>query len=195
MGISYPNFVEHPGYVAGRWYIPWGKSLGNVGTAPGADSIRLAPGYILRRVTISDLGVRVNTTSAGGNVSAAIYPADASTHLATGNALASTGDMATDSAAGVPAALGQSITLLPGLYWWATNCDNGTAVMGAWHASSNDTAATIGATSQGGVIGGSGSHLQGFSVSQTYGTWPDLTAASQVGITAASVPLVQFKAA
>lgn len=193
--LSLLPFVPHPGYASGRWYVPWGKGTESAGSAPGANSIRLAPGYLLSPVTITALGLRVGTTSAGGHVQAAIYAHDRSTQIFYGNPLISVGSMATDTAASVAANLAGNVLLNPGLYWFASNCDSGTAVFSAFTTSSLDVAANIGASSQGGTIGGSGSGITGFSVSQTFGTWPDLTGASATGIITSSVPLIQFKVA
>jgi hypothetical protein len=185
------EFSDHPGYLAGNWYLPVGPAITSGGSAPGSGSIRLYPGYVKERVSISALGVRVSTLSVGGNVQAAIYANNATTQRPTGNALASTASLSTTNSASVNAAV--SIQIEPGLYWFATNCDNGTAAFTSFSSGVTSVSAIIGSTTQSTNLA-NGNAMVGLSVAQAFGTWPDLTAGSfteVVGVT--SVPLVQFK--
>jgi hypothetical protein len=183
---NYTN--EFPGYIVGNWYMP---TIGvGGGAAPGAGSIRLYPGYIKQLVTINSLGFRISTGSAGGNVQAAIYANNPATGRPIGNPLASTASMSTTSTGSVNATV--SIQLQPGLYWWASNCDNGTAVFvsasGAFSPLSfmiGNSAQAVDLTAVAGFVG--------TSVTQTFGTWPDLTSASFSDFTSNSAPIVQFK--
>lgn len=185
---------EHPGYVVGNWYIGNTGIFGS-GTAPGSGSIRAYPFYLKERVTINSLGLRVTIVSAGGNVQAAIYannPAAGTTGRPTGNALASTASMSTTTGTSISAAI--SVQLEPGLYWLCTNCDNGVAAFTGFNPSGMFVPHVIGSATQSNVITGSNGGLIGVVVTQTFGTWPDLTAASFVENTSgATTPLVQFK--
>lgn len=180
-------------YLAGNWYIPRDVSVVGNGSAPGSGSIRLYPVLIKELVTINALGVRVTTLSAGGNVQAAIYANNPATMRPTGAALASSASMSTASVANVNAAI--SLQLTPGLYWFATNSDNGTSILTAFSSTTAQAAALIGSSSQSACLG-SGTGLMGLTVTQTFGTWPDLTSGSfaEVG-SINSVPIVQFKIA
>lgn len=179
---------DHPGYIVGNWYIPPGIRAFSSGAAPGAGSIRLLPDYIKERITINALGVRINTLSAAGNVQAAIYANNPLTNRPTGAALTSTASMTTGSVANVNASA--SMQLEPGLYWFATNCDNGTAVFTS--PASYAASSTVGSPTQTNTLVGN-QGLVGVSTPQTFGTWPDLTSATFTDVNASSIPVVQFK--
>jgi hypothetical protein len=184
----------HPGYLSGFWYLPPYFSNVSSGTAPGSGSIRLYPAYIRKTITISALGLRVITASAGGNVQAAIYANDPATNRPTGNPLASTASMSTASAASVSATA--SVTLSPGLYWFATNCDNATAAFTGATTTVAQGSWLIGSATQANCLGNGSGTLSGLSFTQAFGTWPDLTAGSFTELTGSTaVPLIQFKIA
>lgn len=186
------QIADKQGYIVNNWLLPAGLTgLAGAPAAPGTGSIRLLPGRLRERLTISALGVRVTTLSVGGNVQAAIYANNPTTGRPTGNALASTASMSTTTATSVNSAV--SVQLEPDLYWWATNSDNGTSVLQSVNAAGVLTGEEIGSTTQGNAMG-AGSSITGLSVAQAFGTWPDLTAGSfteQVNI--ASMPAVAFK--
>jgi hypothetical protein len=186
-------FTDFPGYLAGKWYIPSGIFSNSAGSAPGAGSIRLFPGYIKQQCTLNALGVRISTLSAGGNVQAAIYANNPATMLPTGTPLVSSGNMSTTIAASVNAAI--SLQLGPGLYWFGTNCDNGTVSMPAISPSSLFGAQNLGSATQSADMAGTFG-ITGVSVAQTFGTWPDLTSASFAELAnITNVALLQFKVA
>lgn len=183
--------TDFQGYIAGNWYIPDGVHSVVGGAVPGAGSIRLFPGYIKQLVTLNALGVRIATLSAGGNVQAAIYANNSATMRPTGNPLSSTASMSTAAAASVNAAV--SVQLAAGLYWFGTNADNGTVVMPSISTTNMFGATVLGSSSQS-VSAGSAYGIGGLSVAQTFGTWPDLTAASFTELTNVnSLPFLQFK--
>ena len=144
-------------------------------------------------MTISNLGLRVTILSAAGNVQAAIYANNPTTGRPTGNALVSTASMSTGATGSVSATA--SVQLEAGLYWFATNCDNGTAAFSAPNVASTFVGYLIGSATQATDLTTSQS-FWGLSVSQTFGTWPSLTAASFSEITSqGTTPLVQFQVA
>src|SRR3569833_3350937 len=164
-----------PIYVAGNWYtglMPSESSIA-VGAVPGANSIRLHPFFVTNTITINALGVRLTTLAAGGNIQCAIYANNAATGRPTGTALASTASITTAATGNVTAAV--NVQLTPGMYWQATNMDNGTATT---ETNSKTTQAkttkkeratqTKNKAAEPGTFGGLG-------VSQSFGTWPDLT--------------------
>lgn len=181
---------DHPGHIVGNWYLPSNINQLSAGSAPGAGSIRLLPAYIKERITINALGLRVTTLSASGNVQAAIYANNPATMRPTGPALVSTASMSTTNVASINAAV--SVQLEPGFYWFATNCDNGTAVFTSPTASGPFAGNLIGSTNQTATLGAGGS-LVGVSTPQTFGTWPDLTSATFTEVTTNMIPVVTFK--
>jgi hypothetical protein len=185
--------ADFTGYIANNWYLPSGITRIGGGGAPAANSIRLHAGIIKQRCTLSALGLRISTGSAGGNIQAAIYANNATTGRPTGSALASTASMSTTSTGSVNSAV--SVQVDPGLYWFATNNDNGVVVGVALDVTGINIAALIGTATQGNGLIANGT-LVGLSVSQTFGTWPDLTAASFTELTSVTtMPVVQFKVA
>lgn len=179
------------GYVAGRWYIPFGVSGVANGTAPGAGAMRLFPWVNKQRTTLSALGVRVTTTSAGGNVQAALYAADPVTKRPIGPPLASTASMSTTALTAVNGAV--SVQIDPGLYWLATNCDNATAAFTSLSNLNLTSQQLVGASTETGAAGILSASLS-FQFAQTFGTWPDMTGQTPtetVGSTSI-VPLVHF---
>lgn len=184
---------DFPGYIVGNWYVPPQIPQLASGSNPTAGSIRLYPGYIKQQVTINSLGVRINTLAAGGNVQLAIYANNPATGRPTGTALASTASITTAAAGNFNSAV--SVQLMPGLYWFAANCDNATAVFESISNLSPSATYLIGSSTQNISLQGS-TGITGLSVAQTFGTWPDLTAASFGEVIASNTfPIVQFKIA
>lgn len=181
---------DHPGYIAGNWYTPYGVAIDAGGANPGANSIRLFPAYIKERITISSLGVRVLTLSAGGNVQAAIYANNPATGRPIGNPLASTSSMSTAAVASVNAAV--SVQVEPGLYWFATCMDNATAALAVASSNSLYGSSLIGSATQANCLASGG--LIGLSVAGTFGTWPNMTSASFTELNqSGAMGLVQFQ--
>jgi hypothetical protein len=187
-----PLSSDFPGYIVGNWYLPFGGQNALItGVAPGSGTIKLYPAYIKQKITIDTLGLRITTLSVGGNVQIAIYANNYTTGKPTGNALISTASMSTASAVNVNSAA--SLQLNPGLYWFATNSDNATSAYTSFNTSSSYISSIIGSTTQSNTLG-NGQGYAGLSVSQTFGTWPDLTAGSFTESTAnQTMPVVQFK--
>lgn len=182
---------DHPGYITGNWYLPAGIQAASAGSAPGAGSIRLYPAYIKERITLGALGLRVTTVGAAGNIQAAIYANNFSTGRPTGAALVTTASMSTASAASINAAA--SVQLEPGFYWFASNCDNGTAIFDSVPSTSTNTAIILGTATQSNSLAAAGGVLNGVSVAQTFGTWPNLTASTFTEVVgSSSIPLIQF---
>jgi hypothetical protein len=176
-GLTRPLAGQHPGYVAGRWYVPGrGVTIG-VNTVV-ANTIRFRPIMIEQSITISDILTRIGTTSAGGNIQLAVYASDASARYPTGPALGSSGSLSTASAATVSGTFAAPISLTPGLYWVGINADNSTAQTITLSNTPPDMMSLIGATNVANVFTSTTSTSLELRYSQTFGTWPDLTAAS-----------------
>jgi|SRR5687768_5577281 len=182
----------YPSYVSGKWLLASMDQAMGSGQAPGANSIRLYPFYIHEEVAIDRLGVCVTTLFAGGNIQAAIYASDPDTHMPIGNVLVSSGNMSGSATGSVEATV--SVTLQPGLYWAATNCDNTTNTMDGNGSTSTWMARSIGSVNQSSCISTGGGTLSGFTFAQTFGTWPDLTGQSFTElVTSQRIPVIQFR--
>lgn len=123
--LSLGGAQAHPGFVSGRYYsaVP-GDRIG-AGTAIASGG-RFVPVFIPESVSITELGARVGTASAGGLFGVAIYAMNATTKMPTGTPLASvTGLSTTNSATAVS---GAAVATLPrGWHWACGLVNNGTA--------------------------------------------------------------------
>ena len=181
----------HPGYVAGRWYMPFNRSVqAAVGGAIAANSIRLAPFFIPKAVTISTLGARITTAAASGNIQLAIYNSSTTTGLPTTLA-AHTASISTTSTGLVSAAVVEgsgSVTLAPGLYWMAINADataGGTVIMQAYNTNGIFGSDIIGSATQANVSTGTNLASCIQTVAATFDTWTaDLTGTTADNLTA-----------
>jgi hypothetical protein len=164
-----PTSVLPNKYVSGNYY--WFDSANSgSGQILTANRAYFRPMVISAPITISRLGVRVNTTSAGGNLGLAIYASDPITGLPTGDPLGTT-SVSTASAGLVEATTSINIPA-GGLYWYAFNCDNATAtfmVVGNNMPSANWIVGNSDMQSLNTGISSSGSIQY---QSSTYGTWP-----------------------
>lgn len=159
-------------YVAGRWY--WAeRNTNSTGLALAANQIRLSCFLVKRSITISDLFARVTTLSAGGNFQIAVYASNAATMMPTGFPVAATGNIST-AATGVISGdiTGADVAIAPGLYWVGINADNSVAVL-----QGNGTGPIDGALIGSVTLGNLANLTLSRTVSQTFGTWPDLTSA------------------
>lgn len=186
--------LVHPGYVAGRWYWPFVVAQTNNPIAIGAATLRMAPIFVPQRITVSDLFTRLGVASAGGNIQLGIYAMDASTHLATGNVLASTGNISTTTATVVSAALGSSYQFAPGWYWIGVMADNGTVTVQANAGAIVRAGAMIGSTTLANVSSVTSANSIAYQYSVTFGTWPNLTSVSPTEVLTGEV-MIGFKVA
>jgi hypothetical protein len=187
-----------PGKKAGFWYFP--PMQMTTGSAPGQDTLKLYPVWVDQPMTISDLLVRISTVSAGGHLRIGIYASDVN-HNPTGSGLGSI-VVATDSLGNVSGTLSSNIVLNPGLYWFATLCDNATAVFHVISQSPSGAgtmASMIGASSTSMLISNNVLPTNGYSVSgATYASgFPDVTATSWAGKENQSqnIPMIGYKVA
>jgi hypothetical protein len=186
-----------PVYVSGRWYLPDSReTVMSAGSAFGAaNTLRLSPGIIDRTVTISELGVVVTTADAGQNIQIGIYRSSATTAYPT-TLVGNTGSITLTGTGNKTAALsGGNVTLVPGLYWFATN-NTGTAVVCVRGATGQAFGGiAIGSTTLGNVIGNA-LGVAFLTTPGTFGTWTaDITANTFTEQTASNRALVAFKAA
>lgn len=187
-GIASLTAFGSPAYVAGRYYLPSGLSTPFQSGSNGANSIRCTTAYFRGQAHLDVLGVSVAVTAASGNVQAAIYAINAATGLPTGTALATTGNLSTAAQnavtgtvnGGTPVLLGSAINAYT-LYAFCTNMDataGPTAQINATQNNAANISADLGASTATLAAAGNQAGLGSWSVSQAFGTWPDLTAAS-----------------
>lgn len=171
-----PTPRRHPGFIAGNWYHPTDQKVA-AGTAPGVNSIRLLPFMMPAPITISDLGVSISVADAAGHVQVAFYASDATAHLPTGTAIASTGDIATTPANGEVSATitGGNKTLAPGLYWMAMNTDSATAAIQTLDGGNTQFGYLVGSATISDLSSANTTDNIVLTFAQTYNTWPDLT--------------------
>lgn len=163
------------GYVSGSYYHGV-NAIVSAGTATGGNSLRLHPIVIKERMSLSELGARATTAESAKSFQLAIYAADPSTKLPTGNPLGATNSMSAGTTGVMTSPIsGTAITLNPGLYWMALNTDSTTAVFQAFGSSSTFIAALLGGTAAQ-VASGNSSSVAYLAFAQTFGTWPDLSA-------------------
>lgn len=175
-GLTTPPTWRHPGYVSGRWYVPF-YAVSVSSSTLVANTIRFRPVLIEQSITVSNLTVTV-TTAVAGNIQLAIYAADPTTKYPTGSALSSTSSSST-GATGVisTTALAANVSLTPGLYWMAENSDAGPNLV-AEAGSTTSYMALIGSTTQSRALTtGPGDSLE-LRLAQTFGTWPNVTSST-----------------
>lgn len=186
------NSANALAYVSNQWYIAGADIPGLPGSNSNTNNgvVKCYPFYFHGSGTISALGGFVNTTSAGGKYSVAIYANNASTMRPTGTALGNSGDMSTTSSTGLSGVVSISIAS-PRWLWACSNSDNGTATLRG--AQFYAMAGFMGANSQANLSSGA-AFMSGVSTPLAYASgWTDLTSATWTEVLSQTWPLVQFK--
>lgn len=192
-GSAAVSTADNPGYVSGNWYSPVNTTV-ILGAAVPANSIRLLPFTISKPITVAQLGARVGTVSAASNFQLAVYGNNAITGRPTGAALCSTANLSAASLAAVSGTV-TNVLLPPGTYWMAINQDNSTAAYTTVSGAEAQTAYLIGSTTLANIISTAATTALLVTVTQTFGTWPDLTSASFAESATNTSALVFLKAA
>lgn len=195
--IIYPF---HPGYISGNWYNPLGAiTVSGVSGNPAINTIKSFPFVCPSPVSITTVACRVVVDSAGTNVQFAIYSANPTTLKPTGNPLSSTASLLLTGTAGTnpSVAYSNAVDMKAGnLYWFACNIDSNTPTFATACGGFSMLPALIGSSTQTNNFAGAGVTWTGYSTAQTFGTWPDLTAASFTDVTSSSIiPFINFKVA
>jgi hypothetical protein len=177
----------HPGYTAPSLYFTLPGVPIVAGSAVAANVVYCSPALIQDwNVTLIGLAVNVTTGAAGGHISLAVYNNNPSTHrpgtLIRGQAF-------TISSAGT-GLLNNSITstqFAPGFYWTCAQADNATNVMNSLPIDGS-IASYVGVNGSN-VLNTTG-NLAGVSTPLTFGTWPDLSAATWSNVTTTVNPAI-----
>lgn len=179
-------------YVSNNWYIAGGDLINTGASNANVNNgtVSCYPFYFRGTATISALGGFVNTTSAAGNYSVAIYANNPATMRPTGTTLGSSGNLSTTSSAAVNGSVTIAISS-PRWLWACQNSDNGTATLrgGTFLSMSG----YMGSATQANIDAGT-NKLSGVTTSLAFASgWTDLTGAVWTEIQSRTWPLVQFK--
>lgn len=185
-GTGGSSTFVHPGYVAGRWYWSITATVA-ASSAPTNDKVSLHPFVLSKAITVSDLGARIVTGVALGNIQLAIYASSPTTFLPDGPALAVTADIAATAAGVVSADItGSNVTLQPGLYWGAVNASSVTIIMASFANAYSFGGTLVGSATLANVSAGTTSASLTITFPSTYGTWPTATGQTFTEVTANS---------
>lgn len=168
-------------FITANWYWP---TLGSVtqGAAIPTGSIKLVPIFLPRPMTVDQIGAHVATLAAGGNFKMAIYANNPTTARPTGNPIVqSNAAGSTASAVVVTGAVAATGTIPAGLNWSAIQVDasaGGTAVFKTYAATYDIFGAMVGSSTVTDISGAATNSVCGLTVTQAYGSFPDMTSAS-----------------
>jgi len=190
--LSYPR-------VSGNWYHLIDGVTAVSGQAIQINLVKLIAFELTKSITIQTLGARVNSNVAASNMQLALYATNYTTGRPTGNALANTASIS-GAVVGLVSAnpVGGNFTLSAGIYWMAVNADTAGVI---YQVAQPTTAINlIGEATQSSISSATTVVAYALEVSQTFGTWPDLTNASFTVRTGSSngqftVPLIHARAA
>ena len=171
-------------YKVGNYYGAYGFNSG-AGVVLGTGKIGFLPFVVFPPgITISAIGVQLNTASAGGNLQLAVYNDVAG--IPDGAALGSTASQSTTATSTYSLALGGNVPLVPGRYWLAINFDNAVAVAEGVVATTSAASGRIGSSVLGNALFSSG--IVGKTTTQTFGTWPNATGLTYADSSQTSIP-------
>lgn len=160
-------------YAAGYWLAPLQGSVVSA-TAMVANVIYFHPFVLARSITVGELGVRINTVAAGSSIQLAIY---ATLNGEPNGAPLGSSVSLSSATVGVVSDNLTDFNLTGGVtYWMATISDGTPALQHVSGTTINIPAAILGAPTLAQVSSASTSSGGWRSVSQTFGTWPTLTA-------------------
>lgn len=184
-------------YVSGNWYPT--ATLGSIALSAGAtiaaNKVRMIPFTVRRAVTITELGARVTTVSAGGLFGIGIYAANATTLKATGTPIATVTGLSTSTATVVSGAV-TPVALAPNtLYWAAIHVNNTVAVFQASTPAAAPASFIIGDPVLGTASSAANTGISSLDAVGAYGSGlPDMTALAQTAFSTAAHAVLWFKA-
>lgn len=167
------------GYQTGRWITPVPGNF-SLGTGLTANAIQALPFEVKRQIRVGGMGGRVATIAAGSNVQFAVY--DSTSAGIINNPIRSTASLGGGTAQFISDTAIASFLLLPGnLYWWAVASDAGPVMQAVVNTNTNFTC-LAGADSASASSSATAS-ITAYSFAGTFGTWPNLSAASPTAVT------------
>lgn len=179
--VSYLTSVASPKPIANNYYAVLPYIGLNAGAAPVNTAIYFVPFFVAFTATVSSIATWITTAQASQTFGFAIYAHNPTTGTPTGAALASTGFSPSAAATGaVECPLISNFQLTPGIWWLGFQTSATTAVWqnGSGAATINTNNCLVGSPSATVVIAGAQATIQGWTYTNTYGTWPDVTGGS-----------------
>ncbi len=191
-GVISAALPTQSNWVVNNWY-PVSRGTVSAGAAVGATTTYWQARFFDRALTISQVHIRVSTTSAAQNAAVAIYAADASTGLPTGSAICNINTLSTTTATDVSGNCSAAVTANK-YYWFGYQVSDGTAiVISLANGNINESNFTIG-TSGANVSANTTSATMAYTTTGgTFGTWPTTPTITQTAVSTALVPFINFK--
>jgi hypothetical protein len=170
------------GYLSGQSYLP---PYPGYGVTAANNSISttvlyfMAPFYLRQRITIADLWTRIGTAGST-SLQLALYANATATNRPTGNPVAKTGNIVTTGTGNISGAtVGGNVTLDPGWYWPASMFGDTSCRPVNLSNTNINSSVNVGTATKNEVWPANNQCSIWVTVTgQTFGTWPDLSAAS-----------------
>jgi hypothetical protein len=181
-------------YAIGRYFTPF-DGRGVAGSANTANTISFVPFTVKRGGTVTEIYARVNTVLAGSSFQLAVYAMGANGDP-TGPPIGATASMSSAAVAGVADTLATAFDLAANTpYFLAVNVNSGTSIAFIALAGENFYPWTVcGPSSITGFNPGVGNTCFNYTLSHTFGTWPNVTGATFGTVFGNSrVPVALFK--
>lgn len=192
---SAPPANAHPGYNPGDWYAPPLNGVALAGGVLVIGSVRLIPFFLSKSIRISDLGCRITTLAAAGNIRLAIYRADpANPKRAIGVPIVETGNISTAAAVAISAAVTAAATLPPGLYFMAVNSDNATVILQTLGNNSIAPSTIVGSATLANLAWNTNGVQITYTFASAFGAFPDLTGQALTEAQSSAWGIVYMKA-
>lgn len=171
-----------PSYVANNWYLPYPYTGLATPGALGNTTTVFMPFMVQKTLTITALGVKVVTGSAGQNIRMGIYAADAN-NLPTGSALVDTGNFSAGSSSNNAQSGAISYQLQANtLYFMAAQVSDGVIVLEGFGITNGSFTGYLTGASNISSIGANGGQIDTtITHASTFGTLPTITAISVAG--------------
>jgi hypothetical protein len=170
-----PPGASTPGvYAVGNWISPVNTSVAG-GTAVLSNQIFFHPFVLSRSITVSDLGARVTTASAGSDAQFAIYASSSGEPI--GAPLATTASLSVATATTIEASVTPFNLTAGQLYWMAVIANSSSPAFVSHVTSSSHNGSIIGAPTLSTLASAATIAVIARNLgSQTLGVWPTLTA-------------------
>lgn len=167
------------GYQAGRWITPVPGNF-SVGSGLTANAIQALPFEVKRQIRVGGMGGRVATVVAGSNVQFAVY--DSTSAGIINNPIRNTASLGGGTAQFISDTAIASFLLLPDtLYWWAVASDAGPVMQAVMNTNPNFTC--LAGADSASASSSATATITAYSFAGTFGTWPNLSAASPTAVT------------
>ena len=178
-GLWKPKTIGFSGYQAGKWITP---VPGNFAAGSGltANAIQALPFEVKRQIRVGGMGGRVATVAAGSNVQFAVY--DSTSAGIINNPIRNTASLGGGTAQFISDTAITSFLLLPDtLYWWAVASDAGPVMQAVMNTNPNFTC--LAGADSASASSSATATITAYSFAGTFGTWPNLSAASPTAVT------------